>query len=255
MKNDPTGVKLGIAFGFLISLLIGVGWLGLSRMGRINENVNNLFNQRWEKLLSTRQAAFYSNSTYRAAMSAFLLKSNDKSGRDSFLAQLADNDKKRAAAWKKVGEHLDSEKERGLFRTVDEAKLPANQSLQKLADLVANQRPTREVTGMLVSEVIPLLNNHREAWVALLEFEENQMNLARDQTEPSYSTTRRLSALLTLLAIALATGIAVFATRKLTREISEREQGKIAIRKLNEDLEKKVAERTEELARKLEQRR
>ncbi len=252
MKNDPTGVKLGIAFGFLISLLIGVGWLGLSRMGRINENVNNLFNQRWEMLLLTRQAAFYSNSTYRAAMSAFLLKSNDKSGRDSFLAQLADNDKKRAAAWKKVGEHLDSEKERGLFRTVDEAKLPANQSLQKLADLVANQRPRGEVTGMLVSEVIPLLNNHREAWVALLEFEENQMNLARDQTETSYSTTRRLSALLTLLAIALATGIAVFATRKLTGEISEREQGKIAIRKLNEDLEKKVAERTEELARTVE---
>src|SRR5260370_15739288 len=107
MKKDPTGVKLGIAFGFLISLLIGVGWLGLSRLGRINENVNNLFNQRWEKLLLTRQASFYSNSNYRAALSAYFLKSHDKAARDSFLAQLADNDKKRTAAWKKIVEHLE----------------------------------------------------------------------------------------------------------------------------------------------------
>src|SRR6266853_2272658 len=252
MKKDPTGVKLGIAFGFLISLLIGVGWLGLSRLGQINDNVNNLFDQRWQKLLLTRQASFYSNSNYRAAMSAFFLKSNDKAARDSFLAQLAENDKKRTTVWKKIGEHLDSEKERELFRTVDEARLPSNKSLEKLADMVASQRPRDEITDVLVNEVIPLLNDHRDAWVALLEFEENQMNLAREQTKTSYSTTRRLSALLTLLSIVLATGIALFATRKLTRESSDREQAKIAIRKLNEDLEKKVAERTEELARTLE---
>jgi len=50
MKKDTTGVKLGIAFGFLISLLIGVGWSGLSRMGHVNAEVSRLFNQRWAKL-------------------------------------------------------------------------------------------------------------------------------------------------------------------------------------------------------------
>ncbi len=44
MKKDTTGVKLGIAFGFLISLLIGVGWSGLSRMGHVNAEVSRLFN-------------------------------------------------------------------------------------------------------------------------------------------------------------------------------------------------------------------
>src|SRR5260370_37943557 len=118
MKKDPTGVKLGIAFGFLIVLLIGVGWLGLSRLGQINDDVNNLFNQRWEKLLLTRQASFYSNSNYRAAMSAFFLKSNDKAARDSFLGQLAENDKKRTTVWEKIREQRDSGTERELFGTV-----------------------------------------------------------------------------------------------------------------------------------------
>src|SRR5260370_8429303 len=121
-----------------------------------------------------------------------------------------------------MGERLDSEKERELFRTVDEARWPSNKSLEKLADMVASQRPRDEITDVLVYEVIPLLNNHRDAWVALLEFEENQMNLAREQTKTSYSATRRLSALLTLLAIALATGIALFATPKLPRELTKR---------------------------------
>ena len=52
VSRDSTGLKVEIAFGCLVALLIGVGWLGLSRMGQINASTNRLFNERWEKLYS-----------------------------------------------------------------------------------------------------------------------------------------------------------------------------------------------------------
>jgi hypothetical protein len=47
---------------------------------------------------------------------------------------------------------------------------------------------------------------------------------------------RRLSATLVLLAIGLAVCIAMFVTRKLSREREERERAQLAIRNLNEGL-------------------
>ena len=78
MKKDSTGVKLGIAFGFLIALLIGVGWFGLSRMGQVNAEVSRLFNQRWEKLQLARQAVFYSSTNYRITMKLILMQKKIK---------------------------------------------------------------------------------------------------------------------------------------------------------------------------------
>jgi len=42
MRWDSTGLKVEIAFGCLIALLIGVSWLGLSRMGQINAGLNEI---------------------------------------------------------------------------------------------------------------------------------------------------------------------------------------------------------------------
>jgi PAS domain S-box-containing protein len=55
-----------------------------------------------------------------------------------------------------------------------------------------------------------------------------------------------------LLAIGLAVCIAAYVTRRLSREMKERQGAQFSIRNLNEGLEKKVAERTEELARTVE---
>src|SRR5215472_6415256 len=43
MRTDSTGVKLGVAFGFLIALLIGVSWLALTRTRQIDSGSNKAF--------------------------------------------------------------------------------------------------------------------------------------------------------------------------------------------------------------------
>ena len=101
----------------------------------------------------------------------------------------------------------------------------------------------------MASETLPLLNKYRDVWAAFSDYEEEQLSQADVQTKASYAVVRRLSATLVFLAIGLAVCIAVFVTRKLSREMRERESAQSAIQNLNEGLEKKVAIRTEELDR------
>src|ERR1700726_4375260 len=252
MKKDSTGVKLGIAFGFLIALLIGVGWFGLSRMGQVNAEVSRVLNQRWAKVELGRLALSYSNSTFRITTKIVFLKNAGKSGVNLFPVEREENTRRVAEVQAKIEAVVDSDVEKELLAKIDLARRPTNQSLQKLYDLLENRGKTAEANEVMINETFAALEDYRDTWIAFVQFEEAQMNLAREQTQTSYATARQLSTFLILMAIILAVGIAVFVTRKLTAEIHEREHAKIAIRKLNEDLEKKVAERTEELARTVE---
>jgi two-component system cell cycle sensor histidine kinase/response regulator CckA len=249
MRRSSTGLKVELAFGCLVALLIGVGWLGLSRMGQINASANHLFDERWEKLYVTRQAASSFNSNYRIAIRVFLTKPKDKEETAALVAQLKENTLKGSAAWKKIQVEPANEVEKGLLQKVNAAEVPASESLQQSLSLLVDQGKALEANRMMLDQTLPLLNKYRDAYTPYLEYEEDQMNRARMQTKTSYATARRLSATLVLLAIALAVCIAFFVTLKLSREMQERERAQFALRNLNEDLEKKVAARTEELAR------
>ena len=145
-----------------------------------------------------------------------------------------------------------SEEERDLLRKVDFAKVSADKSLQRSLSLLSDQGKTLEASKMMVNETMPLLDKYRDAWTDFIQYEEKQMDQARMQTRASYAAARRFSAMLIMLAIGLAVCIVVFATRRLSREMEERENAQSSIRNLNEGLEKKVAERTEDLARTVE---
>lgn len=248
MHWDSTGLKVEIAFGCLVALLIGVSWMGLSRMGQINASTNRLFDERWEKLYASRQGASYYNSNYRIAVRIFLMGPKDKQETAALEAQLNENVLKGTAAWKRLEAQVGSGEERDLLRKVGAAKVPTDESLQRSLRLLSEEGKTLEAKKMTVSETLPLLDKYRDAWTDFIQYEEKQMDQARMQTRASYAAARRLSTMLILLAIGLAVCIVVIATRRLSREMEERERAQSAIRNLNESLEKKVAERTEELA-------
>src|ERR1700739_1713053 len=82
MSRISIGVRLAIAFTFLVSILIVVGWLGLNRMARINADLNDINYRRWSKLQLAQEALTYSNMNNRLLQGAIL------SGRKEEVASL-----------------------------------------------------------------------------------------------------------------------------------------------------------------------
>jgi PAS domain S-box-containing protein len=251
MGKDSAGVKLGIAFAVLISLLIGVGWLGLSRMGQIDADWNEILNQRWRKLELANQAVFYANSNYRMTSAVVLMKHNSRENMEWFPPRREENKGKVDSAIKKIDELAGSEKEKELLAKIKEARAPSNSSVSKLIELLRTPGKENEARVLMAEETTPLMNRYRDAWGAFVQYEEEAMVQAKTLNEANYAATRQYSIALVLLAIAVAIGIAILVTG-MSRDLEDREQSKIATHKLNEELEKKVHERTEALVRTVE---
>jgi hypothetical protein len=46
MKRSVIAVRLAISFGFLLLIVLGLGWLGLSRMGSVNADLEGIVSKR-----------------------------------------------------------------------------------------------------------------------------------------------------------------------------------------------------------------
>jgi len=249
MKTNSTRITLGIAFGFLLSILMGIGWLGLSRMDQINGDLHDVLDQHWAKVQLAREVEAYSNQNERIAMEIFFL---DESHSASLLARRNVNRSKLNNVLKELGETASSDKERELLVKLKEAREPLAKSFGRVGELLTHNRPT-EARQEMVSETIPLRAQFYIARDSFVQFVEHEMNDAREASKLKYAEARRIEILLILLAIAVAAIIAVLVTGKMTREVAQRGIAERAIQTLNEELEKKVAGRTEQLAHTVQQ--
>jgi two-component system, cell cycle sensor histidine kinase and response regulator CckA len=245
MNNSPVGIKLGISFGLLLSLLIGVGWLGLSRIDRTNADLNHL-GRDVSKLELAQRAEHYANLNIKLVMQVLIL--DRKEDIDIFEARRTENRTRTADIVETLKPKIDSEKERALLSNIDKARMPARDSVNRIINLL-NQGNQKVARQLMVSVTSPLLEKYQEAWDAFVQFQKDQMEQVEDQSETDYVQARRIAGTLMYIAIALAIAIAVFATHRVRRDDNLREETKEEIRKLNEELESKITKRTEDLAR------
>jgi len=249
MRKDSTGIKVEIAFGCLVALLVGVSWLGLSRMGQINASLNEILNRDVLKLQLANQVVFYVNSNYRMTTALVLMKHSDAADVDWYPPKRAENRAKIDQAEQKIRKLAGSAKEIELLDKIEQAGGFSSQSVTEIVDLMRRPGQENAARAFMAEKTIPLLNRYRDAWNDFIQYEEAETAEARARNDANYNAIRRLWISLVLAAIAFAIGIAAVMTRQMFRDMQDREQSKSAIRRMNEDLEKKVAKRTEELAR------
>jgi len=116
VKREYIAMNLGLAFGLLVAILIGIGFLGLSRMDQINADLEGVLGRRWGRLQLAREALVYSGRNSRLTMEVFLL--NDKKLIDPVLSQRAENTQKISELVAKLEEQCDSSEEKQTLAAV-----------------------------------------------------------------------------------------------------------------------------------------
>ena len=252
MGRDSTRLKLEITFGCLVALLVGVGWLGLSRMGEINSSVNGILNQGVVKAQLADQALFYANSNFRMVTTLILMKRVSRNDIAVYAPKREENRAQIALIKKQIRDLPSTPEEIQLLDKINQAGALSSKSVYEVVDLLRQPGKENEAHVFMAEKTIPLLNQYRSAWNAFIQYEESEISDARAKSEANYIAARNLSISVILAAILLALVIAAIAIRQMSRDIKRREESKAAIRRLNEGLEKKVAARTADLARTVE---
>lgn len=249
MLRDPTRLKLGLTFGCLVALLVGVGGLGLIRMGQINAGVDEILNQGVKKIQLADQGLYYVNSNYRMITTLVLMGHRNRKDVEEYASQREANRQQIALIKKQIAEASTTPEDKDLIEKVNQVGALSSKSVYDALDLLRQSGKEREAQTFMAERTIPLLNEYRTAWTAFIRSQEGQIAGAQVKNESNYVAARNLSIFLVLAAITLAIVIAAVAIGQMSRDLKTREASKGAIRKLNEDLERKVAERTEQLVR------
>ncbi len=249
MRRDATRLKLEVTFGCLVALLVAVGCLGLNRMGKINSAANEILNQGVVKLQLTDQALYCVNSNFRMITTLILTGSPDPKNIETYSEKREANRAQIASIKKQIADLSITPDEQDLLQKINQAGALSSRSVYDTVALLKQSGKENEARALMAERTVPLLNEYRSAWSAFVRYQEQRIADARAKSESNYIAARNLSIFLVIAAIALAIAIAVVATGQMARDITARETSRAGISKINENLEKKVAERTGELMR------
>jgi signal transduction histidine kinase/CheY-like chemotaxis protein len=247
MKRQSIGLTLTISFGFLVCVLLGLGWLGLSRMSHINADLQELVTKRWAKVQLCRAALGYSNSNNRITMEIFLLDNSDQI--PTLLKNRAENTKKISGLVSRIEDQgVEAGKERELLDAIVAARTPYIASYLQALHLLIDEHKYTQARAAMVEQTLPLLIRYHEAWNAFVEFQGEQMDDAAVESRSHYASAHRMVLSLLMLAAGLCCAVGFYVTRGMTKEIARREKAEEQVSSLNAELEQKVIRRTQELA-------
>jgi diguanylate cyclase (GGDEF)-like protein/PAS domain S-box-containing protein len=247
MKRQSISLTLTISFGFLLCVLLGLGWLGLSRMGRINADLEDLVTKRWAKVQFCRAALSYSNSNNRITMEIFLLDNSDRI--PSLLKSRAENTLEISALVRQIEElGVESGKERELLDAIVATRTPYIASYLQALHLLTDDHKYTQARAAIVEQTLPLLIQYHNAWNHFMEFQGEQIDEAAAESRSRYGGAHRMVLSLLILATGLCAAVGFHVTRRMTKEIRLREKAEEQVGCMNAALEQKVIERTQELA-------
>lgn len=247
MKAPPIGINLGVAFGILVAILIGIGILGLSRMDQVNAHREDVLGRRWANVRLAREALTYSNQNSRITMEIFLV--DDKRLIDPLLAKRAENTQKISELVAKIESQCDSPEERQLLAAVHNTRTPYVESYLRALHLMVEEKQPAAARAVMVRETTPALYKYHAAWSKFLQVQMDQMDSAANESRAHYARARGIALLLIVLAVMVAVAIAFFVTLKMTDEMRTRILAEQEVRVLNAKLEHRVEHRTQDLAR------
>jgi signal transduction histidine kinase len=247
MKRQSIGLTLAISFGFLVCVLLGLGWLGLSRMGRIHADLEELVMKRWAKVQLYRAALNYSNLNSRLTMEVFLLGNPDQI--PPLLQQRAANSEKISVLLSRIqAQGIEPGKERELLDAIVAARTPYVASYQQAIHQLKDEHQYAQARTAMVERTLPLLVRYHDAWNNFLEFQGQRIDEAATESRSRYAGAHRAVVSLILLAASLCGIIGFSVTRLMTKEIDRRASAEQEVSTLNAGLEQKVAQRTQEFA-------
>lgn len=236
-----------MSFAVLILGVLFIGWLGMSRMALINENIQKVTDVLWSKVALAQKALSHSSRNSRITMQIFLLK--DKGEITALLEQREKNTTAISELLKKIEASVNSEEEMALIAEIRKARTPYVDGYKRALNLLLNEDQPELARNLMTEEVTSSLVAYHHAWETFVEFEGSKMNEAGDLSDQYHATARQSMVTALLVTLVLTCGVAVFVTRETANEIENRQLAEARLLESQEGLERRVAERTAELVR------
>ncbi|MFL6612662.1 MAG: methyl-accepting chemotaxis protein, partial [Pantoea agglomerans] len=218
MNNIRIGIRLGLAFGFILLLLVIVAVTGFTRIQSLGETAETLAGSRYQKASAATGLRYYSTDLSRLVRNIVLVETPDrkaifKKDYDKVYAKIT-------ASVDQVDATLKAPRSRELIALI---KSTGSQYLAFSDDVVALGMAGKrdEAAQLLLGPRYQTQVDYLKAISELVSFHELQMQKAGSAAASERRSSAVLLALLSIAAILLGTVAAWLITRSIIRPLNE----------------------------------
>src|SRR5437868_1046660 len=187
--DSHLGARVSLSFGLLVAILISIGWVGIRHLRRVDDNLAEMDDQRWDKVKLSRQAQALSNVNSRLTIEVFLLE--DKHEVRSLMIERAANSDRISSLIDKLRIRAESSEEKELLSTIETTRSPYVDRYKNALRLLTVDNDPVAARAMIVQQALPRLADYYAAWDAYVDFQGHQMDLAKESNATSGSATRK----------------------------------------------------------------
>jgi methyl-accepting chemotaxis protein len=213
VRNASIGTRLTITFVIIIALLIGISWLGLSRMANLDAQLEKVTEHNMRMTIDSKDAVTIIINEARIATQ--LLMTKNQTDLDQLAAEQQQDTRSMVDILARTEKALDSDKQKELFVRVKETRELYLASRSEIHNLITQNRQ-EEATSLITSRLVPTMTAYKKGWVDLESEVHTLMDLEVRRSGESYTAGRNLILGLATMAVILAALFGFMVTRSIT---------------------------------------
>ena len=245
--DSHLGARVGLSLGLLVAILVAIGLIEVRHLRRVDADLAEMDDQRWNKVKLSRQAQALSNLNNRLTMQVFLVE--DKKEVRSLMLERAANSDRISSLIEKLRTRADSNEEKGLLSAIETMRSPYVDSYKSALRLLTIDNSPDAARAVLVQQALPRLVDYHAAWDAYVDYQGRQMDLAQETNAASGVAARRTMMFLVALGVLFAGAIGIFVMRNIAWHVNNSKHSEEALRSAHDELDDRVQQRTADLAR------
>ena len=218
LNNLKIGTRLGLGFGVLLLLIVGLSVMGIYSSGSINEKLDRIVKVNYEKI---KQA-----NDVKSAVETIIVSIESMVIAESREARLSDKkviDEHRAE-YKKALETLEklenTDKGKALIETAKATLGTVRNANNEVIELAMANRPA-DAGKVFNKDVIPLIPKIRDDFDAVVSYQEERINARYEEAGALYKSSRLTTYVLAGIAMLLGIAISIFITRSITGPVQK----------------------------------
>ena len=218
LKNMKIGTRLLLGFAIVLILMVFSAVYASVSLNSIRYRVDIVANDRIPKVLQGTDSVDQVNAIARALRNMLLL--SDPARIEEEDARILDAREKTKQNLDRLKSSVKSEEGKALYNAVLDARGPMIVAQDEIRRMAKAGRKV-EGTGYLLGYYRPLYNKYIEAWGKLVQFQQKMMADDSKRAMEETASTRNTMIGITIVALLLGIGIAIFIARSIIAPIAQ----------------------------------
>ncbi len=218
LSNLKVGTRLGMGFGVLLIACLTVGGIGWVRLAQLDEVVNRITTENWEKArltmemeIRTRDNAFKTGRV--------LMAGDDTEAVKVLKAEMAENSKLNGAALEQLEKLVVASEAKMLLAEAADARQKYMDSRAQVTKLAADPKTQREALDLFRTETAGLLEQYMTPFRKLTERERADFEKASRDSDATYLSARNTIVSASVAALIVGILLAITLARGITRPL------------------------------------